>query len=71
MTVVIERYTSNTGKHATIGIEKNCKSFLLTVSEPIGSGPFATTIFRNYYTTKKAAKQVMKRFWTGWERKGI
>lgn len=68
MTLVIERYASKEGIKASIAIDKDYTALKLSVYEPIDGGPFATTLFQGYYTTKKSARQALKRFATDWKR---
>lgn len=62
MTIVLKRYTSETGLTADISLEKDCKAFSLTIAKPITGNPgFATTVYKNCFASIAATKAAMKR----------
>jgi len=69
MTVVLETYRNECGEIADIQQDKYCSAFTLEICKPIQEGsPFANTILKRNYVSKKSARQAMRNYDKTWKK---
>ena len=68
MTIVLESWKSADGLNANLQQEKYCACYQLDVFRFIDNGPLAQSVFRGNYSSKKTARQALKRFADTWEK---